>query len=99
MSIAMSGNKIKLWNTNKWECLLNITNITINKDSFIISTCLLNNNVKLCILASSFNFFWNFERIKVYNLIGNKIKEIENSNEGTLFIDIYYDYKASKNYL
>ena len=30
---------------------------------------------------------------------GNKIKEINNSAEGTFYIDSYYDNKLSKNYI
>ena len=32
-------------------------------------------------------------------LKGNKLKEINNSNESTFFIDTYYDYKSSTNYI
>ena len=34
--------------------------------------------------------------VKVFNLNGIKIKEINNSNEDTYFIDTYYDNKLSK---
>ena len=35
----------------------------------------------------------------VFDFKGNKIKEINNSNDSTDFIDIYYDNKSSKNYI
>ena len=37
--------------------------------------------------------------IKVLNYNGDKIKEINDSNDGTFFIDSYYDVKFSKNYI
>ena len=37
--------------------------------------------------------------MKIFDFNGNKIKEINNSNDKTNFIDIYYDSKLSKNYI
>ena len=37
--------------------------------------------------------------MKVFDLKGNKIKEIENSNFDISFIDNYYDKKRKKNYI
>ena len=43
--------------------------------------------------------FKDFESIKVFGLKGNKIKEINNSNENTYFINIYNDNNYSNNYI
>ena len=37
--------------------------------------------------------------IKIFNFNGKKIKEINDSNENTFFIDSFYDYKTSQNYI
>ena len=39
------------------------------------------------------------EYIKVFDLNGNIIKEMNNSNYSTLFVDTYYDKKLSKNFI
>ena len=39
------------------------------------------------------------EPIKIFDFNGKKIKEINDSNERTLFIDTYYDNKSSKIYI
>ena len=41
----------------------------------------------------------NCENLKVYDLNGNKIKEINSSNDKTLFIDSFYNKKNSTNYI
>ena len=41
----------------------------------------------------------NSDPIKIYDLKGNQIKELNDSNLKTFFIDIYYDNKSSKNYI
>ena len=92
----MCDNNIKLWNINNWECLLNIKNI--NNKGILNSACFLNNNEKLYILTSNYNYN-NSESIKVYDFNGNKISEINDSNDETFFIDTYYNNKLSRNYI
>ena len=41
----------------------------------------------------------NFEPMKIYNFRGEKLKEIEQSNDCTFFVDTYYDVKLSKNFI
>ena len=84
-------NNLKLWKLNNWECLLHIKRININGD--LRSACFLNLNNQIYILTS--NIFGS-EPIKVFNLKGIKINEINNSKDGVNFIDIYYDNKSSK---
>ena len=67
----------------------------------LFSACFLNdNNNQIYILTSNCNDQpINYEPIKIYDLNGNKIKEINNSNENTYFIDTYYDNNLSKYYI
>ena len=39
------------------------------------------------------------EAIKIYNLSGNEIKEINNSDNEVIYINIYHDNKYNKNYI
>ncbi len=39
------------------------------------------------------------EKIKVYNFNGQKIKEMEDSNDNIFFLDTYFDKKLSKQYI
>ena len=91
-------NDIKIWNIKNFECLLNINKI--NKDSIIYSSCFLNDNNFIYILTCNCNEYNEYrENIQVYDLNGNKIQEINDSNENAFLIDVYYDNKYSKNYI
>ena len=89
---------IKLWKINDLECLLNIKKIYEN--GFLNSACFLNENNKMYIITSNYNLGYNSEPIKVYDLNGNKIGEINDSKkDGIFYIESYYDNKLSKNYI
>ena len=55
-----------------------------------------NNQINIITGNSNFN---NSELIKIYDINGNKIKEINNSNDNIFFIDVFYDNKFSKIYI
>ena len=97
ISISSCDNNIKLWNFYNWECLLNIKNV--NKNGYLNSGCIFTNIKYNFIITSNFTWFDKSESIKVFDLKGNKIKEINDSKDNTAFIDIYYDHKLSKNYI
>ena len=99
LSISADDNNIKLWNiyNNDINCLLNIKNI--NKGDHLYSACILIDNNNNYIITSNSNFFGDNENMKIFDFNGNKIKEINNSNDITYFIDSYYDNKLSKNYI
>ena len=97
MLICSNNNNIKLWNVNKWECILNLPQV--NKEKFLDSACFLNDNDEIFIITCNYNFKGNSESIKVFDINGNKIKEINNSNEETSYIESYYDITDSKNYI
>ena len=95
LSISDLDNNIKLWNIKDWNCLLDLKNI--NNNGFLCSACLLRYNNQIYLLTSnndSHNFYFdNSESIKVYDLKGNKQKELINSNYAVYFIDTFYDHK------
>ena len=88
-------NNIKLWNANNWECLSNFEEI--NKKGYLLSACFLIENNNYYIITS--NYSDNSELLKVFDLNGNKIKELINSGDDSSFIDTYYDLKLNKNYI
>ena len=56
------------------------------------------NNINY-IITSNLSSLKNAEPIKIFNLSGKLIKEIEKSNESTLILDNYFDKNLSKNYI
>ena len=97
MSISAEDNNIKIWNANNWECILDLNNI--NNLGKLYSACFLNINNNIYLISSNANPHGISDPIKVFNLKGQKINEIQNSNEYTIYIDTYYDNILSKYYL
>ncbi len=73
ISLSDIDNHLKLWDANIWECLLVLENI--NNQGFLNSACFLNDNNNIYIISSNWNFN-NTENIKVFNMKGEKIKDI-----------------------
>ena len=97
ISISSADHNIKIWNIYNLECLLNLKDIY--KNGGLYSACLLNDNNKYYIISCNNQFPLNAEQIKIYDLNGNKIKEINDSNYNAFSIDSYYDNKLSKIYI
>ena len=96
ISISADDNNLKVWDVRNWECLINFKNI--NDIGYLFSACLLSDNNQNYIITSNVNKKI-FEPIKVFDLKGNKIKEIDNSKYKVVFIDSFYDKKLCKNFL
>ena len=97
MSISAMDNRIKILNVNTWECIFDKSNL--NEVGSLYSACFLNDNKNNYIVTSNRSKKGIIEPIKIFDLNGEKIKEIKNSNESTLFIDIYNDKIISKNFI
>ena len=97
ISLSFRNNNLKLWDFKDWKCLLNIPQA--NQKGFLFSACLLSENDKDYIVTSNYNEKENSENIKIFDLNGKKIKEINNSNKKTILIDTYYDNLTSKIYI
>ena len=95
ISISSDDNNIKVWNVNNFECLINLKNI--NTIGYIFSAILFNdnkynsNNYNYIITTNNWGEEEYCEPIKIFDMKGNKVKEIKNSNIDTYFIDSYYD--------
>ena len=97
MSIISDENNIKLWNINNWELILNLKKI--NNLGYLFSGCFLYDNNENYIVSSNLQWNGNPELIKIFDFNGEKIKEINDSNDTTLVIDSYYDKNLNKNYI
>ena len=99
ISISAWGNNIKLWNINNWECLCNIKNV--NKNGYLYSACFLNDNDKIYIIANNYKKHYDgyCEPIRVFNLNGDVIKSINNSNENAFSINTCYDINLKNNFI
>ena len=95
MSISCIDNNIKILNANNFEFLVDIKKI--NAKGYLYSACFLNNNNTIFIISSNCD---DSEPIKVFDLYGKKIKEINDSKDYIVgFIDVYYDNIVSKTYI
>ena len=98
MTISCLEFNIKLWKINDLECLINIEEIY--EEGCLSSACFLNENNAIYIITSNYNLDYNSEPIKVYDINGNKIGEINDSKRDGIFcIESYYDNKLNKNYI
>ena len=103
MSMSKKDNNIKLWNANSWEQIKNIENV--NQKDFLYSACFLNDNSTNYIITSNgcnrqyYMNIHNFEPMKLYDFNGEKIKDLNDTNDCTFFIDTYFDKKKKKNFI
>ena len=97
MSISCEDNNIKIWGAINFECILNITKI-YEKGS-LFSACLFNDKNKNYIITSNCNYNGESEPMKVYDFNGVKKQKINNSDEITYYVEIYYDKKKGTNYI
>lgn len=102
MSISCEDNNLKLWNFNNWECILNLK--AVNKECELKSACFLTDKGQSYIATTNgghpeLHNMAALEQIKIYDLKGNKVKEINDSKDNTFLIDTFHDDKTSKTYL
>lgn len=97
MSISSSDNNIKIWNIMNLELIFNFEEI--NAVGFLYSVCFLRNYNNQIYIATSNMTNKCPNKIQIFNLYGVKIKEIDDSDENTFFIDIYYDISLLKTFI
>ena len=89
ISISSVDNNLKLWKIIEMQCLLVLKNV--NKEGNLYSACFLKFENENYIVTSNHNFYGPCEPIKIFDFEGNKIKEINESEDKTYFLDIYQD--------
>lgn len=99
ISISSWIYNIKLWNIDNWECLYTLEDIY--QKNYLYSSSFLIDNNQIYIIIAKDNIYYNTisEPIKVYDLNGNIIKEVNDSDDIVDFIDAYYDNKLFKNFI
>jgi WD40 repeat protein len=102
MSISGWDNNLKLWDFNNWECILNLKGV--NKECELKSACFVTDKGQSYIATSNaghaeIHNLEALEQIKIFDLKGNKVKEINDSKDNTFLIDTFHDDKTSKTYL
>ena len=93
LSISSIDRNIKVWNNKNWECCGNFKNI-YTKGAINSAFFLNNNNENYIVVGNN-----SKEKIKVIDFNEKEIKEINESEINTYFIDIYYDNKLNKNFI
>jgi len=98
LSVSYYDRNVKIWNFNNVECIFNIN--TYNK-GIINSACFLYDfNLNEIMIIISNNTDSNIkESIKIFNLSGNEIKQIEESDNEVIYINSFYDNKYNKNFI
>ena len=90
-----NDNNLKLWDYKNFECLLNIEKVY--KKGYLNSASFINYNNLIYIITSNHSFSSADNKpIIIYDLYGNIIKQIIDSNENTVFIDSFYDKKRGQ---
>jgi len=92
---SLSIKDLKIWDATNFECLFTFQ----NKDErgLLFSSCFLDSDSQIYVITS--NCYAVLKSIKIFDLNGHKIKEMDNINADIFFIDSYYDKKRNKNYL
>ena len=98
MSISAEDNNIKLWDLKNWICLKDIKKINLHGSLF--SACFYQDKKekKNLIITSNDNYSKS-EKIKLIDFEGNKIKEINDSNHRTYFLDTFFDRSLNKYFI
>ena len=108
LSISRQINNIKVWNCYNFECILCLKNI--NSSGELYSACILNNNNQIYIITSNISsgrggivnkliisIFEQKNPIKIFDLNGEKIEEINDLKENTISVDVLNH--ENKNYI
>lgn len=98
LSISSEDNNLKVWDISNFQCLYNFRNI--NSKGWINCGCFLNDNDQIYVLSTnSLGFSQNPEPIKVFDLKGKNIMNINDSNINIYYINVFYDNKSSTIYI
>ena len=98
MTIHAKSNSIGVWDFNDMKLIYHFKKI--NKNGYLNTACFFSDNNQIYIMSSNHRYTGkNVDPIKIYDLKGNKIKELKDSNENVSFLDSYYDKNQFKKYI
>ena len=86
--LSMSKDKLNIWNLNNMNCLLKITEIEL------FNSCIFNENGNIRIIYSC--YFSSKYCIKIIDLNGNILNIINDLDDWSYSINIYYDFQLTK---
>ena len=90
-------NNIYIWNFNNLECIFHLEKIY--SEGLIYSASLLKENNQFYLITSNTRGKELLYPMKVFDLKGNKVKEIKNIKSNINYMDIYYDINLKKNFV
>ena len=90
--LSISIKDILIWNVKNWECLGKIKNLGNSLLACFIND---NNNIYIFSIISGYSH----SKSKLFDLYGEKIKDLYEYKEDTTFLDTYYDKNLNKNYI
>ena len=93
----MYNNDIYVFDFKNWQKITQINEV--NKAGALYSSCFYEFNNIIYILTTNICWYGEHGNIKVFDLQGNKIKEIPDKKERTIYIDTYYDSKFDINFI
>lgn len=96
LSICSNNLEIKIWDPNSYKCLSKINNIFREGD--LKSACIFNNDNHYYIAISNYHQI-NSYPIKIYNLNEKNYNILNQSNDRTNLIDIFYNTNTNIKYL
>lgn len=96
--LAYNEEALQIFDAKSWNCIHTYTREDTGGENelSIASASFLNFKNNIYILTSFWDFDYYYEKIKVYDLKGKKIKEINDSDDNTCFIDTYYQKNNNK---
>jgi len=90
-------NNIYIWNFNNLDCILFLK--SIYEDGYVYSASLLKENNQLYLIVSNSQGKALSKPLKVFDIKGNKVKEIKSFKRDINYIDVYFDIKLKKNFI
>ncbi len=99
LSISCKDNNIKVWDIINLDLIVDFVCCTDSNSSYLYSACFLNDHNKIYIVSSNCKDYGISEPIKIFDFNGDKLMEINDSDDSVYFIDSFYDYEYKQNYI
>lgn len=100
LTISSKGNDAVIWDIKDYSCVI-LIQLEFNKeyDIYFYSGCFLGSHNIPYIVAGFHSKAFVPQPICIFNMEGQSVKQIQNTNAKIFYIDNYYDKNISKNYI
>ena len=95
LSISDKIKNIKIWDIKNFNCILNMEKVY--NDGFLFSACFLIDEINKKGYIIGVNY--NSEPLKIFNLEGKNVKNINNCEDQSYIVDSYYNSYQRKYYI